>query len=189
MLLEGFDPQWIDDTFRVGAIAREVESHFERLLARRQLQIRVWDADQPLEEGGGAAASSVRVCTPVDYAALCPGASVSKEVELGGGQVAVCNLCVLPASRVKAGAAAEEGVAQRDGSQGGGGAAGIAAASSLACLSASGGAAPARFFVSGRRISTCGSTPSFARLSSNRWTGNPAPLLLNRLGSYLRVHA
>ena len=67
---------------------REIESHFERLLNRRRLHVHVWDADAP--------SSAPLVCHPIDYAALSPGASVRTEVELGGGQVAECNLCVLP---------------------------------------------------------------------------------------------
>lgn len=169
VLLEGFDPQWVDETFSVDAIAREVESHFERLLARRNLQIRIWDADV---SGADEAEASMRRCSPVDYAALCPGASVRKDVELGGGQVAVCNLCVLPPS-------APSAAARRNAS----GMAYLGDESMTLDVTNRAGegwqqpvsAAPARFFVGGRRIATCGSTASFARLSANRWTvwGHP----------------
>ena len=163
VLLEGFDPQWVDESFSVGAIAREIESHFERLLARENLQIRVWDDDATGSATGAevdpsAEASMMRQCQPVDYAALCPGASVNQEVELGGGQVAVCNLCVLPlasARRPRASAAAGTTTAE-------------AAEGELPPMD--GEASPARFFVGGRRIATCAATPSFARLSANRWT-------------------
>lgn len=131
--LSGFDGQWIDKSFSAHAIAREVESHFERLLDRSRLQVRVWDADAP-------GSAPPLVCQPVDYAALRPGASVRREVDLGGGQVALCNLCVLPSGTVNA--TAEP---------------------------AAGSRAP-RFFVSGRRIADCAATASFVKTTANRWT-------------------
>ena len=41
VLLAGFDSEWVDDSFSQAAVAREIESHFERLLDRGQLKVRV----------------------------------------------------------------------------------------------------------------------------------------------------
>ena len=149
VVLANFDQQWVDDTFRADVVAREIESHFERLLDRGSLVVRVWDADEPSGE-----LDPSLVCRPLDYAALSPGASVKVEVLLSGEQLAECNLCVLPVSSALSRAA--------DDSSGPDGA-------------SRGGVGPsadrsARFFASGRRIAGCGSTSSFAKLSSNRWT-------------------
>eukprot|EP00900_Chrysochromulina_parva_P020111 jgi/Chrpa1/28100/Chrysochromulina_OHIO_Genome00004213-RA len=75
VVLSGFDKQWIDGTFGPAAVAREVESHFERLLDRAALSVRVWDADQP--------GATPRRCQPIDYSRLSPGASVKLVVDLG----------------------------------------------------------------------------------------------------------
>ena len=87
VVLNGFDRQWIDESFRASAIACEIESHFERLLDREGLRVRVWDADAPETEP--------IICHPIDYVNLSPGASLRLEVPLGFGQTANCNLCVL----------------------------------------------------------------------------------------------
>jgi hypothetical protein len=86
-------------------------------------------------------------CAPVDYASIAPGASVKQVIELGGGQRAECNLCVLP-------------TLPRNTTHAPGGGGGVSGPNSRA----------ARFFVNGRRIASCGGTPSFAKLSPNRWT-------------------
>ena len=173
VLLQGFDAQWIDNTFQPSAVALEIESHFERLLDRPGLTVRVHDDDlahcttavHEGEDGEVMAeveeACEVRLCKPVDYSLLgAPGASVKKEIDLGGGQMAQCNLCVMPAGSAAAAAAANNG-----------------ALSPPVDDIVNGGmdSRGARFFVTGRRIAACGSTPSFAKQSSNRWTvwGHP----------------
>jgi len=144
VVLSGFDKQWIDGTFGPAAVAREVESHFERLLDRAALSVRVWDADQP--------DATPRRCQPIDYSRLSPGASVKLAVDLGFGQTADCNLCVLPGA---ANAMQRDGDADSGGGDGGGFSPELHAS---------------RFFVSGRRIAPCGATASFARGSAQRWT-------------------
>ena len=129
----GLPAHRVDASFHVEPIASEIESHFERLLDRGNLTVRVRGDDELAVD---------RLCQPVDYAALCPGASVRKSVDLGGGQEAECNLCVLPTATALQSEQSITPGEQRS----------------------------ARFFASGRRIKSCGSTPSFAQQSENRWT-------------------
>ena len=147
VVLAGFDKQWVDESFHAAAVASEIESHFERLLDRRELRVRVWDDDAP--------DAAPLCCRPIDYQQLCPGASVKLDVDLGHGQTAQCNLCVLPSTG--GGLAPKAGGASGTSADVGGFAAGMQAYAS-------------RFFVSGRRIASCGATSSFARGSANRWT-------------------
>ena len=58
VLLSDFDEQWVDSTFEVDAMAAEIESHFERLLGRGNLRVRV----------RCAATGEERACRPFDYA-------------------------------------------------------------------------------------------------------------------------
>lgn len=58
VVLEDFDEQWVDDTFEMNAMAAEIESHFERLLGRGNLRVRVRCANTGEEH----------LCRPFDYA-------------------------------------------------------------------------------------------------------------------------
>lgn len=73
--LANFDEQWMDDTFSAQEIAKEIELHFERLLARPGLFINVFE-----EDAGGIV--SVHRCEPFDYNASSLGviASIEKSV-------------------------------------------------------------------------------------------------------------
>ena len=61
--LDNFDEQWMDDTFSAREIAREIELHFERLLARPGLTVNV------MEETSEGNILSIHRCEPFDYAA------------------------------------------------------------------------------------------------------------------------
>lgn len=60
VILENFDEQWMDDTFSAQEIAKEIELHFERLLARPGLSINVFEED-------AGSIVSIHRCEPFDY--------------------------------------------------------------------------------------------------------------------------
>lgn len=51
MLLQGFDAQWVDESFTAAAVAREESLHFERFRRGRSAQ-----SDEAKNELGGVAA-------------------------------------------------------------------------------------------------------------------------------------
>ena len=126
MLLEGFDTQWVDASFAVGPVALEIESHFERLLGRGALKVVVHDADArptvaaaaaaaPMaaaaaEVGAGEVAAAAQQCEAIDYASLVesPNSAVRRSLDIGGGQTAEVNLCVLPSNSSAAARAAAQ---------------------------------------------------------------------------------
>ena len=136
------------------------------LLDRARLRVRVIDDDV-------AGESVERTCRPLDYASLSPGASVKRTIDLGGGQTALCNLCVLSSS---APASPPQATASTGPPTAAAAPPGTAPSARLAARhgarSELGGTDQrgARFFAGGRRIKACGATPSFARHSTNRWT-------------------
>eukprot|EP00300_Choanocystis_sp_HF-7_P004901 c13770_g1_i1.p1 GENE.c13770_g1_i1~~c13770_g1_i1.p1 ORF type:complete len:471 (-),score=118.74 c13770_g1_i1:656-2032(-) len=84
--LTGFEPSWLDG-LSGHKIATEIEMHFDRLLSRRNLSIRV---REPL-------VGVDHTCAGFDYASL-PGQDISSKVAVDGSDIEVF-LKVLPADR------------------------------------------------------------------------------------------
>jgi len=140
--LENFDEQWMDETFSAQEIAKEIELHFERLLARPGLCINVMEEDA---EGG---VTSIHRCEPFDYT----------DEKLG--VIAAIDRSILwppPAEEVQAVKGTSGIVPQRVNIR-------------LCVASQPVNGRISRFFVNGRRIKEVAGTRSFVQYSKRRWT-------------------
>ncbi|QDZ23574.1 hypothetical protein HOP50_10g61130 [Chloropicon primus] len=138
--LQNFDEQWMDETFSASQIAKEIELHFERLLARPGLTVNV------TEEAADGQIISFHRCEPFDYGKDSLGviAAIDQSVvwpELEGD------------NGMKLSNVAPQKVNIR-----------------LCVSSQPVHGRIARFFVNGRRIKEVAGTRSFTAYSKRRWT-------------------
>ena len=147
--LENFDEQWMDETFSGQEIAKEIELHFERLLARSGLIVNVFEEDE------SGRVTALHRCEPFDYSSEALGVIES------------INTSVVWPSETKNNQDKTTGAA--------GGAGGAGMVPQKVCIRLCVASQPvsgriSRFFVNGRRIKEVAGTRSFTAYSKRRWT-------------------